>query len=405
MVRRKKKKGIGVLALKNEQKLNLSRTYDYGLIFCVIVLTCIGAVLCTSAISSFTSFNSMLRNQIISIIIGIVACVFISILDYDYFRVFGILGYIVTLGLLVLVLFRGVEVGGAKSWLRLPVLGLFQPSELSKVTTIMVASIFFARLRDKEGKEWFNILAIIITCSIPLGLIVLQNDTGTAMIYMFAIAIMLFVYGVKFRYIFIVSGAGLAALPYLWFNVLKDHQKGRVLAVLQPELYAETYSYNILRAQEAISSGGLSGKGMLNGDLTASYYVPVQESDFIFSVAGEEMGFVGCVFLLILIFGILAWMYWVGMTAKNSYGSFLVVGMTSMLAFQYAENICGCLGIFPLTGIPLPFVSQGGTAMIVNFMLLGIVLSVSSRRERGSHVYDTATKRSYDDSKSISEYS
>ncbi|MBR5137183.1 MAG: rod shape-determining protein RodA [Clostridia bacterium] len=404
MIKRKKKKGIGVLALKDEQKLSLSKSYDYGLIFCVIVLTCLGAVLCTSAISSFTNFNSMLRNQILSIIIGIFVCVVISVMDYDYFRVFGVIGYVVTLGLLVLVLFKGVEVGGAKSWLRLPVLGLFQPSELSKVTTIMVASIFFARLKDKEGREWINILAIIASCAIPLGLIVLQNDTGTAMIYMFAIAVMLFIFGVKFRYIFICAGAGLAALPYLWFNILKDHQKGRILAVLQPELYAETYSYNILRALRSISSGGLTGKGILNGDLTASYYVPVQESDFIFSVAGEEMGFVGCVFLLCLIFGILAWMYWVGLSAKNSYGSFLVVGMTSMLAFQYAENICGCLGIFPLTGIPLPFISQGGTAMIVNFMLLGIVLSVSARRNRSSQVYDVSTKRTYEDSKTISEY-
>ena len=121
MIKRKKKKGIGVLALKDEQKLSLSKSYDYGLIFCVIVLTCLGAVLCTSAISSFTNFNSMLRNQILSIIIGIFVCVVISIMDYDYFRVFGVIGYFVTLGLLVLVLFKGVEVGGAKSWLRLPV--------------------------------------------------------------------------------------------------------------------------------------------------------------------------------------------------------------------------------------------------------------------------------------------
>ncbi|MBR2902407.1 MAG: rod shape-determining protein RodA [Clostridia bacterium] len=405
MVKRKKKKGIGVLSLKNEQKISLSKTYDYGLIFCVIVLTCIGAVLCTSAISYFSAFSSMLRNQILSIIVGIVICVVISIMDYDYFKLFGIIGYFVTLGLLVLVLFRGVEIGGAKSWLRLPVLGLFQPSELSKVTTIMVVAIFFGRLRDNEGKPWINVLMMIVTCAIPLGLIAKQNDFGTAMIYIFAIAIMIFMFGIKFRYIFIAGGLGLASLPFLWFNVLKDHQKGRILAVLQPEVFAETYSYNILRAETAISSGGLTGKGMLNGDLTANYYVPVQESDFIFSVAGEEMGFIGCTFLLLLIFGILGWMYWIGFSAKDSYGKFLVVGMTSMLAFQYCENICGCLGIFPLTGIPLPFVSQGGTAMIVNFILLGIVLSVSSRRDRSTHVYDMANTRSYEDSKTISEYS
>ncbi len=390
MRRTKKEKGIGVLTLRNEQRLNLSKSYDYGLIFAVIVLTFVGAILCTSAISSFRSFNSMLKNQIISIVIGIVACVVISLVDYYHFKLIGIFGYVVTIGLLVLVMFKGEVIGGARSWLRIPVLGLFQPSELSKVTTIMMAAIFFGRIQDGEGKIWVNALAIFGVCALPLGLIVLQNDTGTALIYVFAIAIMLFIVGVKFRYIFITLGAGLASLPILWFNVLKDHQKGRILAVLDPAKFVESYSYNIVRAETAIASGGLTGKGMLNGDLTASYYVPVQESDFIFSVAGEELGFIGCVLLLLLIFGILAWMFWIGMTAKDSYGRFLVVGMTSMLTFQYAENICGCLGIFPLTGIPLPFISQGGTAMIVNFMLLGIVLSVSGRRERGAKVYDAS---------------
>ncbi|NSW90723.1 MAG: FtsW/RodA/SpoVE family cell cycle protein [Firmicutes bacterium] len=371
--------------------VNYLKQFDYILFISVLILSIIGLVVLNSATLSMPGGGSIMKTQIVSVIIGVIASLVISAFDYNNFKSIAFILYLVSIGLLMLVLFIGVgykEVG-SNSWIIIPVIGgfsiSFQPAELSKITLVILLSAFLERI--KEGQEVNkNIIKLIIYFLLMIGLIIKQPDYGMAIVFFIAFFIMIYICGVKYKHIFIAVGTLLFTTPFLWFFTLNEQRKKRILEFISPGFDPGGASYQLDRAQIAIGSGRIYGSGLYKGIQTQTPPhiggVPVRESDMIFSVIGEELGFIGSVLIITLILFIILRCIHVARNSRDYYGSFLVVGLTGMLAYQSLQNIGMCLRLLPLTGLPLPFISAGGSAMVTNYISIGIVLSVSMRRKR-----------------------
>lgn len=371
--------------------VNYLKHFDYILFISVLMLSAIGLIVLNSATRTISGGRSMMIVQIISLVIGIIASLIISALDYKTFKTMGCFLYIITIGLLVYVLFKGVgyEEVGSNSWIIIPIIGSFklsfQPSEMMKITYIILLSTFLERM--KEGQDVNkNIVKLIIYMLIPLGLLIKQPDYGMAMVFIVAFFSMLYIYGVKYKYIFITAGTFALTVPFLWFFALNDKRKQRILEFIFPGADPGGASYQLDKAQIAIGSGQIYGSGLYKGIQTQTPPniggVPVRESDMIFSVIGEELGFIGSVIIMALLLLIILRCIYIAKNSRDYYGSYLVIGLTSMLAFQSLQNIGMCLRLVPVTGLPLPFISAGGSAMVTNYVSIGIILSVSMRRKR-----------------------
>jgi rod shape-determining protein RodA len=368
---------------------NFFKQFDFPLFTAVVALSIIGIVILMSAMQGMISWQSTWTKQVICLAMGIVIAIITSTLDYKDFKTLGILVYLVSIGLLVLVLFVGVEKYGSKSWLDLPVINNFQPSELAKVAFVLVIPIFFERLKDGVD-VWKNLFKLLTYTAVPIGLILLQPDIGTAMVFIFAFIIMLFVYGIPYKYFLFTLGAGVVSAPFLYLFILSGHIKDRVMTFLNPELDPLGKGMQVFRSKMTIGSGQIFGKGLFHGLQTqnssavikSSNNVPFKQNDFIFSVVGEELGFIGSMIIIVLIIFILFRCLYIAQNARDNYGAFIVVGISAILGFHFIENIGMCIGVLPVTGIPLPFMSQGGSALLTNYISIGVLLSVSMRRKR-----------------------
>ncbi len=368
-------------SVEKTKGISITRRFDYLSFFVVLVISAIGILVLSSAAYKMTNGSSLMRTQYISLLIGFILAVFISTIDYKDFKTIGVIFYLFSVLMLVLVLIIGTgDQLGSKSWIKLGNFR-FQPSELSKITFVVMASIFLERI--KEGTERNkNIIKLIMYSVLPVGLVLLQPDFGTAMVFVFIFLVMIFICGFPYRYIVITSIMCVVSMPFLWFFGLKDYQKKRIMVFLSPELDPKGAGFNVIRAKTAIGSGKLFGKRLYEGIQTQNGGVPVKESDFIFTVVGEELGFVGAVIIIVLMFFLLLRFLYIAKHSRDGYGAFLVTGMVGMIAFHFIQNVGMCIGILPVTGIPLPFISSGGTAMIANYIAVGLVLSVSMRRKK-----------------------
>lgn len=367
---------------------NYLKQYDYPLFVAVLLLSAIGLIALRSAIGDSEVTRTWLK-QLICLCIGIVLAITISAIDYKDFKTIGIVFYIGSILLLVLVLLIGDERYGSKSWLPFPIINSFQPSEPAKVAFAVVVPIFLERL--KEGKDiGKNVVKLLIYTMLPIGLVLLQPDVGTAIVFVFAFVVMLFVYGIPYKFFLIALGAFATSAPLLWFFIIpkKPHIRQRIMTFIFPESDLLGAGMQVYNSKMTIGSGQLFGKGLFyniqakSSGLTSSYYVPFKQTDFIFSVIGEEVGFVGTMIVVALVFFILFRCIYIAMNSRDPYGTFLVICITSMLGFHFIENIGMCIGIMPVTGIPLPFVSQGNSALITNYLNVGLLLSVSMRRKK-----------------------
>ena len=273
------------------------------------------------------------------------------------------------------------EETGTQGWLDLGPAS-FQPSELGKVILAIVAAVFLERI--KQGNGGLNYMWLGLTSASLVGLVLLQPDFGTSVVYVFMLACMIFVFGIKYRIILITLGIGIISLPILWFSVLEkvfdQYQINRILSFLNPEAYAMDSDWQIRMAIRYIGSGMLTG--VEKGTEKAAKNVPVVESDSIFAVIGEEWGFVGAVLVVLLFVILLLRCLYISRYAKDKFGAYTVVGLMAMFLFHFVENIGMNLRMFPVTGIPLPFISYGGTYMIVCYIAIGIIVSISMRRQR-----------------------
>lgn len=241
--------------------------------------------------------------------------------------------------------------------------------------------------KDKEGiNKWYNLLIIVGIMAVPVLLICLQPDFGSAMVFLVITAFMLFRAKIKYKYIVIILLVVIAILPVIYFFLLNGVQQQRILVFLNPDLDPLGSGYHSIQSKLAIGSGKLTGMGLLNGTQTQFGYLLVKSSDFIFAVICEELGFIVGAFVIIVYIVMLIRMLKIASSAKDYYGSLITVGLAAMFFFHILENIGMTMGILPITGIPLPFLSYGGSSMITNMIAMGIILNVSARRQKALFV-------------------
>lgn len=368
--------------MEKTKDFNFFKKFDYILFSAIIILSIIGTFVVSSAVNTMPTARRMMIVHVGAILVGIVASIIISCIDYKDYRTLGIFFYIITTGLLVYVLFAGTgEQYGSRSWIDLGFI-TFQPADLAKITYILLASVFLERIYDEQNNKRANILKFLIYSAIPIGLIILQKDFGTALVFIFIFFVLVFICGIAYKYLVIMVTAFLLTTPLIWFFALNDARRKRIFVFLNPELDPLGAGYNVIRSKMAIGSGQIYGKGLFKGIQTQNRSVPVSESDFIFSVVGEELGFIGAIIVILLICIILLRCIYIARKARDSYGMFVAIGIAAMWAFHAMENIGMSVGVLPVTGIPLPFVSSGGSYMLTSYLAVGIVLSISMRRKK-----------------------
>jgi len=367
--------------VEKSKPANPYKRFDYLLFSLVMLLAAIGLVVFSSAVKDRPS---LLKPQILALIMGIALCLILSAIDYKDLKVLSLFIFFGAMGLMVLVLFFGKgEDLGNKNWINIAGMSV-QPSEYAKIAYIILASVFLERIKDSQEKNKSDIIKFLAYTCVAIGFVLLQKDLGTAMVFAFIFFLFIYMAGIPYRYIFILLGAAGLSLPFIWVYVLNDKRKDRILTFISPERDPQGGGYNVIKSKLAIGSGQLFGQGYGSGLQTQSGSVPVNESDFIFSVVGEELGFIGGCIIILLGLVILLRIIYISKNSSDTYGSFLCVGVAGMMGFNFIENIGMSIGLLPVTGLPLPFVSQGGTAMLANFTAVGIVLSVSLRRKRGN---------------------
>ncbi len=368
--------------VEKTKDFNFFKKFDYILFFAIVILGVIGAFVVSSAVNYLPSARKMVIVHVGTFVVGIVMAIVISCIDYKDFRTLGIFFYIVTTGLLIAVPFIGTgEDLGSRNRIDLGFI-TFQPSELAKISYVLVAAVFLERIYDDQKNRKVNIFKFLLYSAIPMGLIVAQKDFGTALVFVFAFFVLVFICGIAYKYLIALLSLFLLSTPFLWFFVLNDKRRDRIKVFLNPELDPLGAGFNVIRSKLAVGSGQIYGKGLYRGIQTQNGSVPVSESDFIFSVVGEELGFIGALIIVLLICFILIRCIYIARQARDSYGSFVVIGISSVWAFHAMENIGMSIGVFPVTGIPLPFVSSGGSYMLTNFIAVGIILSISMRRKK-----------------------
>lgn len=363
--------------------ISFIRRFDFILFTSVLILSIIGLIVLESATRTMPNGDRIMLVQSISVMLGVVLAIIVSAIDYKVYKALGIIFYCISTPLLVYVIFRGFgQELGSSSWIVLPGGLTVQPSEIAKITFIIAVSKYLEKI--KEEKKKIDYLKLLVVASIPILLILMQPDYGTAMVFIFTLLIMLFVWGIKYKYLFMMSGAFLLSTPFAWIFLLNDARKKRIIEFIFPGSDPLGSSLQVERAKMAIGSGRLFGNGIGGGIQTqnVSSGVPVKESDFIFTVIGEELGFIGSSIVIIIIFVILLRCLIIARNSRDLYGAYIVAGITGMFGFHFFENIGMNIGLLPVTGIPLPFVSQGGSAMITNYIAIGLVLSVSMRRKQ-----------------------
>jgi rod shape determining protein RodA len=358
---------------------------DPLLVLAALGLSAYGILLVTSATWQYYDQPSLFGNawfikQALFTVVGFAAMVMCATIHPRSLRTFAYPIYVAALAPLVLVLFvgHGSEDYGARRWMDLGAFQL-QPSEPMKLA--LVIALGRALDTPRPGVKEF-LLSLALT-AVPFGLIFVQPDLGTGLVMLAMWFGSILLAGVPRRLIVMVALCALVAAPVAWFGpVLKDYQRNRIQIFMDPASDPRGEGYNILQAKISIGSGGMRGKGLLNGSQTQLRYLRVSQSDFIFSVLGEELGFVGAVGLFGLLVLLLFRIIRAFELADEPFTSLLCAGVVSMIAFQSIANIAANLGLTPVVGIPLPFVSHGGSALITQLVALGLVLATLVRRRR-----------------------
>ena len=355
---------------------------DYVLQLFPVVLSCLGLVALYSASYSTQSLRKLIV-QTVALVLGIALMTILAHLDYRAIKSYQKHLYLASILALVLVQVLGIgkESVGAKSWIRFFGIGI-QPSEPVKIAFALITA---SRLDCENGCRTLPIKTLtkrLLPLTVIVGLVVLQNDTGTALVYLVMLVAMVFAAGVSLKYFGVLLLAFAVLSPLLW-QVLADYQKNRILVFLDPSKDPSGAGYQVLQARLAIGGGGAFGRGFLRGPRTQLSLLPEKDTDFIFAVIGEEFGFLGCATVVFLLFLFLLKCLAVCRRARDDFGRLTAVGIFTMFLSHIAENIGMCLGLLPVTGIPLPFFSYGGSSLITCFLAVGILLSIDKTTKKG----------------------
>ena len=357
---------------------------DLYLMLLGLVCSIYGMLLIYSAtLNPVTALYGSTKNLYVqgaAIILGLAAFVALSLIDLenlgDLWKIF-VIGNILLQFLLFTPL--GTEVNGQRAWLNLGVTSL-QPGELGKLIFIFTIAAHMTEIQD-HITEWRGLVSVGLHTLVMMGAVVLSSgDTGMAIQYLMIAVIMLFSAGLPLKWLGIAAGVGIASVPILWNYVLKDYQKTRILVLFDPSIDVEQ-SRQATYGKIAIGSGQFTGQGWTNGTMTQMQYVPENQTDYIFSVAGEELGFLGCLLIIILLMALIIRLFYVAYRASTPFSALIAVGVGGMLLFQTFMNIFMNVGLLPVMGLTLPFFSYGGTSIVTMFAALGIAAGVRMREK------------------------
>jgi rod shape determining protein RodA len=322
-----------------------------------------------------------LKKQVAFLMLGMIVLLVSTVFDYRLVKVYAPFLYGATALLLFLVFTPlGGEAAGAQRWITL--LGFqFQPSEVSKIILVAMLAAYLSEIRVYGELRLEHVWRAAGLAALPMVLVSLQPDIGTSMVFAVILVAVLIVAGAKPKHIGVLALAALIGLFGAFrVGIVQDYQIDRLTGFLDPAKDPDRVGYNKAQSEIAIGAGGLFGSGYGHGTQTNLDFVPEQHTDFIFTVVGEEFGFAGAILLLTL-YGVLVWRgFRIAMLSRDTFGTLLALGVTSMLALQIFVNIGMTIGIMPITGIPLPFLSYGGTALVTNFLAVGLLLNVHMRR-------------------------
>lgn len=352
---------------------------DYWLIIPVLLLTIIGLYVLNSVYQTgygSGDYPGNLIKQTGAVMIGVLFALLISFVDLPVLNLVGYVTYAFGIFLLVIVHIDGfsmADLTGADSWIKFPVFGTFQPSELAKVGIAMLVSSNLAKMKNEQISLFRGSAFVAVIAGLPMLLIAMEPDFGTFFVVFLMILVMIFVFGLKWRYIIAGGVTGIVAIPLAWQFYLDQYQKNRIMTFLFPG-HDPSSNYHIEQSLKAVASGGITGR---NTGVDIS--VPVKESDFIFSAISEYTGFIGTtlVIILIIIFLFRAIQIAIRMSEHDLASSYLMTGLVAVQGFHFIENIGMNVGVLPITGIPLPFISSGGSSMVVNYFMFGLMLNIS----------------------------
>lgn len=368
------------------------RDYNFFLLGSVLVLTGFSMALVYSAThhgvytGNGVYVSGYFTRHLANLAVGLGAMVAFTFIDYHAIQAWAWPLYVIAVGLLLLVLTRGNIRGGAQSWLDLGVRSL-QPSEIAKLLIVIALAAFWAR-REERSSAWYLQFSALLLVGIPLGLIFIQPDFGTSFVIGIMWAAMAWTAGIRVWQIILVLLVTLPVVYYGWTHMLDNEQRNRLLIFIDPQRYdpgLQGDGWNIAQSLNAVSSGGMTGQGWMQGPLTQNAWLPVAYTDFIFAATSEEFGFVGGT-ILILFECILLWQgITVARTARDTFGRLLAIGITAMFFCHILVNIGMNMSIMPVTGIPLPFISYGGSFTLITFAAVGLLQSVALRRHRTTY--------------------
>ncbi len=379
-------------------RLSVARTrvtvprLDWVLFGSAGLILVIGTLLVWSATSSndvLTGGDSTayLHKHLVNIMIGLVLAAAVMATDHRWVRIVTPLVYVASVIGLLLVLLMGTTINGSRSWLMLGGLSI-QPAEFAKLAVVIGMAMIIAERTENSRQRRVGLVDVAlmgVIAGIPAVLILLQPDLGTMLVLAATVIGVLAVAGVPRRWLFTIVASGIAVASLaVSLGVLQQYQINRFLAFTDPGLDPRGAGYNTTQARIAIGNGGLFGQGLFDGSQTRSRFVPEQHTDFIFTVAGEELGLIGAG-LLILLYAVLLWRaLWISQHADDMFGRVAAAGIACWFAFQTFQNIGMCLGIMPVTGVPLPLASYGGSSMFASMMALGLLQNIAMRGSTSS---------------------
>ncbi len=362
-------------------KNKIFKNMEWWILISAILLCIVGFVALYSASQQLDL--EYLRRQIIWFGISIVIMIITMFIDYEILGKLSPIFYVIALISLIAVLFTRT-INGANSWFNIGFFS-FQPAEIAKISVILFLASVMVKIqeRDKQDINIFWKLVIVLSVALlPVFLIILQPDYGTAAAYLVALVLMLFVSGIDRKYIITAILVLIIALPLLYRFLLPNHAKKRIDVFLNPESDPKGSGYNVLQSKIAIGAGELTGMGILNGNQTQMGYLSPKTTDFIYSVIGEEMGFVISGAVVLVYVTLITRSLYVAKTAKDDLGSYIAAGISGIFLFHMTENIGMTLGLLPITGVPLLFISYGGSSMITSFISIGLLLNISGNRKK-----------------------
>ena len=330
--------------------------------------------------ASYETGLGSFKRQFIWVAAGLGALIFLSFINYRLIRQYSLYIYCFTILLLLYVLIFGKEVAGSKSWISIASLASIQPSELVKISIILVLAKFYDNDYQSTPYGFLDLIKPIILIVIPFALVLLQPDLGTAMTILLISGSMVLFMGVKKWSVAFILIVILGVSFYSWHYTLKPYQKDRIKTFINPSSDPLNAGYNSIQSQIAIGSGGLSGKGLRSGSQTQLRFIPAQQTDFAFSVLAEEWGFLGSIFVLLLYFMIILWMLDTSSRARDKFSMLVCFGVAAMFFWHVVVNVGMVIGILPVTGVPLLIFSYGGSSTLTAMIGIGLVLGIRMRK-------------------------